>query len=67
MAMEQKRIDDSNQEEAENLCPFDECDGSGEIDYDEVTPEGNVARGTLTRKCRCRLPDPDDYDEREED
>lgn len=48
-------------------CPLDECDGSGEIDYDETTPEGNVARGTLTRKCRCRLPDPEDYDEHEED
>lgn len=44
-------------------CPLGECDGSGEVSEDETTPEGHVARGTLTKKCLCKLKDPDDYDE----
>lgn len=31
------------------------CEDTGEVDEDEVDESGNVARGTITTKCICRL------------
>lgn len=41
------------------------CEDTGEISEDETDESGNVARGTLTRKCICRTPEDDgnDYDQ----
>lgn len=49
--------------EKEYDCEF--CQDTGEVDEDEVDESGNVARGTLTRKCECRIPEDDgnDYDQ----
>lgn len=36
-------------------CDF--CQDTGEIDVDETDSAGNVARGTITRKCICQHSD----------
>ena len=34
------------------------CDGTGEVNYDEYSKEGQlIGPGTLTKKCICRLND----------
>lgn len=45
------------------------CEDTGEISEDETDESGNVARGTLSRKCSCRIPeeDPDAWRDNNED
>lgn len=41
----------------DEVCEY--CDGTGEVSEDEIDESGNVARGTLTKKCICRIPEED--------
>ena len=45
----------------ENVC--EECGGTGEVFEDEFENGQCVGRGTVTKKCICRMKDPDDYQE----
>jgi len=42
----------------------DICNGTGEVSEDETDSDGNVARGTMSRKCLCQLEE-DEYDNQE--
>lgn len=54
---------EKSEEVVEEKCPFDECDGSGTCYSDDTDSSGNVSRGVNSHRCRCVLPDPDDYEE----
>jgi hypothetical protein len=48
-------------ENIDEICEL--CNGTGEVSEDETDSDGNVARGTLTRKCLCQLEDEFDNQE----
>lgn len=48
----------------ESVCQ--ECFGTGEVSCDYVNSDGNIERGTDTRKCECQYKGRDDeYDNQE--
>ncbi len=55
------------EEEEKFDCEF--CEDTGEISEDETDESGNIARGTLSRKYSCRIPeeDPDAWRDNNED
>lgn len=54
-------LDDEELEEGEENCEW--CHGTGLVDEDEYENGQLVGRGTLSKKCICRMQDPDDYPE----
>lgn len=60
---QKKALKEKDEVEEEEVC--EHCGGTGEISYDVSDGEGNMQSGVGTRKCICRIKEPDEDHDRD--